>query len=147
MLVGHGRIVAAQFHEPRANEGGHNFVEVFVDEDEEIAVRDVAVVTASKRAGEPLRMWLSRKSLSLEITIPSSTSDPVDLRVGSAVLFRKIKRVDRAVPSVVRRPASKDWELRVDQELHAAPSGPQTYRRSWHRNSSAASRSSRSKSG
>ena len=145
--VEHGQIVDADLHEPRANERGHNLIEVFVDTNEEVAVRDVAggndeqsCRQAAEKVAVPEVAVLGDRDPVLDIC------DPGDLRIGSAVLARKIKRVDRVVPSVVQVACEPKRELRVDQELHAAPSGTRRIPAVLAPNSSAASRSSRSKS-
>ena len=74
-------------------------------------------------------------------------SNPTDLRVGGAVLVGRIECVERVVPRLVQMSCEPSWELCIDEELHAAPRGDRRMPAVLAPNSSAASRSSRSRSG
>ena len=113
-----------------------------------------ARLTARAGADDEQTCWRAAQQVTVAEVAVLGNHDPVlgvgepgDLRIGRAVLPRKIQGVDRAVTGLVQMACEPSWKLYVDEELHAAPSGTRRMPAVLAPNSRAASRSSRSRSG
>lgn len=124
-------------------------VEVFPEQRKQGIVCDVAGRDDQKSPQGPRQqVTVSKVAIFGDHNSVAAIRNFGDSDIGRAVALRKLQRMQRIVSRVAQEPREPGRQLGVDEEPYAAPSGT-TLRRPEARapNSSAASRSSRPRSG
>lgn len=128
---------------------GYDRVEVLLEQRKQGIVGDVAGRDDQKSPRRP-RQQVAVSEIPILGDHDSTTviRNFGDSGISRAIALRQIQRVQRIMPRTTQKPREPGRQLSVDEKLHATPSGT-TLRRPEARapNSSAARRSSRSRSG
>ena len=138
----------SKLHQRRLTERFENGPQLLSDKSKQISVAYVACRNDQETLRRaPQKMGVPEVSIFANHNPTIFVSDSSNFRVRGSIRVRQLNGVNRVVPSGAKKLGKADWKLGINQEFHAALKGVTRFPEAKAPNSSAASKSSRSRSG